>query len=710
MAEPWTFVDAAPAHTGVTVVNGASFCVSESNGDVIPVGPHGLFFLDTRFVSHWVLRVNGAPVRSLAVDMMDSATARFVGRASRLNPDGADDPVGSIVVIRQRRVQVGMVETITLTNHGMTPTDVEIDLEVGADHAGLFQVKEQRVPAEEPAEPHWQGSSLWVRSSGSGRLSRATEVTARPPAEPAAGGMRWSFRLEPRQSVSVRIVVRGWLGDRMVSPNGDGPEVDTTAEWRARVPRIATDCEPLSRALARTSSDLGALRLVDPDHPEDVLVAAGAPWFMTLFGRDSLLTAYMALPVDRTIALGVVRTLARLQGRRFVPETEEEPGRILHEIRMDTTPSSSLADGTVYYGTVDATPLFVVLLGELRRWGLERDAVAELLPAADRALEWIVDIGDRDGDGYVEYQRATPAGLANQGWKDSWDAIRFADGTLAEGPIALCEVQAYCYAAFLARAHFADEDGDDDLAAHWRDRAARLRDAFRRDFWIDDGGYVALALDGDKRPVDAVASNMGHCLWAGILDPLHAAQVARHLMSAAMFSGWGIRTLSTEMAAYDPLSYHNGSVWPHDNALIAAGLVRYGHTEAAHRVMHALLEVSTHLDGRMPELFSGLSRDELGVPVPYPSSCIPQAWSAASPLLMLRSLLRLDPWYSHDAVWVAPELPSWIGRLRVEGIPYANDLISVEVDGGRVHIEGLSPDVHLIRAPRVALGDLGGRA
>jgi glycogen debranching enzyme len=399
-----------------------------------------------------------------------------------------------------------------------------------------------------------------------------------------------------------------------------------------------------------------------------------------------------------------------LQGRRFVPETEEEPGRILHEIRMDTTPSSSFAEGTVYYGTVDATPLFVVLLGELRRWGLERDAVAELLPAADRALEWIVDIGDRDGDGYVEYQRATPAGLANQGWKDSWDAIRFADGTLAEGPIALCEVQAYCYAAFLARAHFADEDGDDDLAAHWRDRAARLRDAFRRDFWIDDGGYVALALDGDKRPVDAVASNMGHCLWAGILDPLHAAQVARHLMSPAMFSGWGIRTLSTEMAAYDPLSYHNGSVWPHDNALITAGLVRYGHTEAAHRVMHALLEVSTHLDGRMPELFSGLSRDELGVPVPYPSSCIPQAWSAASPLLMLRSLLRLDPWYSHDAVWVAPELPAWIGRLRVEGIPYATDLISVEVDGGRVHIDGLSPQVHLIRAPRVALGDLGGRA
>lgn len=708
MAEPWTFADAAPAHTGVTVVNGASFCVSEPNGDIVPGGPHGLFFLDTRFVSHWELCVNGAPVRSLAVDMVDSATARFVGRAIRSTAD--DDGVGSILVLRQRRVDLGMVESITITNHGMTSTEVEVELRFGADHAGLFDVKEQRPPAGAVPVTLWEGSSMWARSHASDELERATEVVVPPAGEQTVSGVCWRFTLAPRQSETLRVAVRGWLGGRLVSPEGDGLDGDNAAEWRARVPRVTTDCEPLARALARTSSDLGALRLVDPDHPDDVLVAAGAPWFMTLFGRDSLLTAYMALPVDRTIALGVVRTLARLQGRRFVPETEEEPGRILHEIRMDTTPSNSLADGTVYYGTVDATPLFVVLLGELRRWGLERDAVAELLPAADRALEWIVETGDRDGDGYVEYQRATPAGLANQGWKDSWDAVRFADGTLAQGPIALCEVQAYCYAAFLARAHFADEDGDDDLAAHWRDRAARLRDAFRRDFWIEDGRFVALALDGDKRPVDAVASNMGHCLWAGILDPLHAAEVARHLVSPEMFSGWGIRTLSTEMAAYDPLSYHNGSVWPHDNALIVAGLVRYGHTEAAHRVMHALLEVSTHLDGRMPELFSGLSREELGVPVPYPSSCVPQAWSAAAPLLMLRSLLRLDPWHSHQAVWVAPELPGWISRLRVEGIPYANDLVSVEVDGGRVHIDGLSPDVHLIRAPRVALGDLGGRA
>src|SRR4029079_10491797 len=289
--------------------------------------------------------------------------------------------------------------------------------------------------------------------------------------------------------------------------------------------------------------------------------------FMTLFGRDSLLTSWMTMIVDPDLALGTLETLARFQGTEVNPLTEEEPGRILHEMRFGETASLSLGGGRVYYGTVDATPLFVMLLGELSRWGNRRDEVDALLPAADRALDWITNHGDRDGDGYVEYQRTNDRGLENQGWKDSWDSTRFADGTLAQAPVALCEVQGYVYAALVARSHCATEAGDSRLASKLRDRAETLKDNFNRDFWVEDGEYFAMGLDRDKRRIDAITSNMGHCLWTGIVDEAKAPAVARHLLSTDMFSGWGVRTLSEPMVGYNPISYHCGSVWPHDNAL-----------------------------------------------------------------------------------------------------------------------------------------------
>ena len=285
-------------------------------------------------------------------------------------------------------------------------------------------------------------------------------------------------------------------------------------------------------------------------------------------------------------------------------ETEEEPGKILHEMRFGDVRPGPLGSGEVYYGSIDATPLFVMLLGELRRWDLADDLVPRLLQHADRALEWIECFGDRDGDGYVEYARASSTGLANQGWKDSWDAIRFADGTLAEARIALCEVQGYVYAAYVARAHFAREAGDEVTFLRYRDKARQLWLRFNEDFWLREHGYYALGLDADKRPIDALASNLGHCLWTGIIDP-QAGLVVERLMSPEMFSGWGVRTLATNMAALNPVSYHNGSIWPHDNAICAAGLMRYGYVEEAHRVIGAQLDVSEAFHGHLPELFAG---------------------------------------------------------------------------------------------------------
>jgi glycogen debranching enzyme len=341
-----------------------------------------------------------------------------------------------------------------------------------------------------------------------------------------------------------------------------------------------------------------------------------------------------------------------------------------------------------------------MLLGELRRWGLAADVVDSLLPAADEAMKWIEDYGDRDGDGYVEYQRATDRGLANQGWKDSWDAIRFADGRLARGSIALCEVQGYVYGAYLARAHFADELGDAATAARFRSRAAALKTAFNRDFWLEDRGWFAMGLDGEKRPIDALASNIGHCLWTGIVDQDKAQAVADRLLSPEMFSGWGIRTLASNMVGYNPLGYHVGSVWPHDNAIIAAGLTRYGFVDEAHRVIVGMLDTAGFFGGRLPELFGGLSRDDVPFPVSYPSSCSPQAWAAASPLLFLRSILRLDPWVPHGKVWIDPQLPKAIGRLRVDRIPLAGRRVTVDVEHESVTVEGLDDGIELVLHPR----------
>jgi glycogen debranching enzyme len=472
------------------------------------------------------------------------------------------------------------------------------------------------------------------------------------------------------------------------------------AQWRRSVPMLDTDNEGLRLVVAKSAEDLGALRIFDPDYPERAVVAAGAPWFMTLFGRDSLITSWMALLVDPDLALGVLQTLARFQGDEVNPRNEEEPGRILHEMRFGDAPSLSLGGGRVYYGTADATPLFVMLLGELRRWGLAKEAVDQLLPHADRAIHWIQHFGDRDGDGYVEYQRTSDRGLANQGWKDSGDGIRFADGRLPRTPIALCEVQGYVYGAYLARAYFAQEQGDQSMYIEFRHRAAELKANFNRDFWLDGKGWLAMGLDRDKQPIDALASNMGHCLWTGILDADKATIVAKRLLSRDMFSGWGIRTLGASMVGYNPISYHCGSVWPHDNAIVAAGLMRYGFVREAQRVILAMLDAAVQQGGRLPELFSGLDRLELPIVVDYPTSCSPQAWAAASPLLMLRTLLRLDPWVPRGKVWLHPALPDHIERLRVDRIPLAGSRVSVDVDGDKVSVTGLPEGLELVDAPR----------
>jgi glycogen debranching enzyme len=707
MADPWNFAGESPSliQPGgtVTLVEGSAFCISGRSGDILPGTPQGLFFRDTRFLSRLELRVNGTKPEPLATAPIDPFSASFVAR-TRPRPGRADS---TVTVFRHRYIGRGMREDLVIRNFGEEAAYCEVELFLDADFADLFEVKEGRVTAdgEEHRVARVEGGMLfeWRR----GLVRRAVRIAFTPSAVVAANLASYEVIVAPRGEWAACIqLVPVIEGDEIEPRYLCGRPVERAApverleKWRRGVPVLETDHVGLHSVVVRSAEDLGALRIFDPDYPERTVVAAGAPWFMTLFGRDSLIASWMALIVDPELALGVLQTLARFQGEKVDPRNEEEPGRILHEMRFGEAASLSLGGGRVYYGTADATPLFVMLLGELRRWGLAREAVDNLLPHADRALEWIEQHGDSDGDGYVEYRRTSDRGLRNQGWKDSWDAIRFANGELGRPPIALCEVQGYVYGAYLAKAHFAHEVGDTATYERYRAKAADLKAAFNRDFWLEDKGWYAMGLDADKRPLDALASNIGHCLWTGIVDTDRAPLVARRLLGDDMFSGWGIRTLGQSMVGYNPISYHNGSVWPHDSAIAAAGLMRYGFVNEAHRVIMGLVDAGVVQGGRLPELFSGMDRTEFPTPVSYPTSCSPQAWSAASALLILRLLLRLDPWIPYGKVWLDPQLPPEIARLRVDRIPLAGRRVRVEVADGSVKVEGLPPELELVQQPR----------
>jgi len=625
MTGPWSSGDLPQAQGAacapVTLIEGSTFCISDPGGDILPDHPHGLFVRDTRMLSRWELLVDGAEPQPLSVHTPEPFAATFLSRM----PPKAGRADSTLLVVRRRYVGDGMREDISLHNTSAKARRCVLTLTAESDFADLFEVKGRSRPRT--------AASTVVEAAGlviaSGRRERRQELRINGDENPSVGdgALTWRLLVAPHseRTVTVEAVpVDGGVVMKLRHPRGHPIHQTRPAKrlrkWRQRGPQVRTSDRHLAEVLSRSVEDLGALRIFDPDHPSWPVVAAGAPWFMALFGRDSLLTAWMLLPWDPGLAVGTLRTLAARQGSEIDHASEEEPGKILHEVRFGPAASFALNGRSAYFGSADATPLFVMLLGELQRWGVKESAVAALLPHADLALEWIENYGDADGDGFVEYCRKTRDGLQNQGWKDSWDGVNFADGTIAEAPIALAEVQAYTYAAYRARAQLAKHAGDARGATHWRKKAKQLKRLFNERFWLPDVDWYAVGLDKDKRPIDALTSNIGHCLWTGIVDKDKAGAVAGHLMSAEMFSGWGIRTLATSMGAYNPMSYHNGSVWPHDNAICAAGLMRYGYVEQAQRVSDAIIDAAEHFGYRLPELFCGFDRTEFPPPVEGPNS------------------------------------------------------------------------------------------
>ena len=683
--------NAAGAPDAVVLMEGMTFCISDSLGDFTPARPAGLFVRDTRMLSRWSLDVESVRPEPLAVHHGSPHAALLVSRVSVPNTGNAEGAT-ELLLVRERFVGEGMLEVVRVTNTTGVPAVVQLTLEAAADFSDVFAVREG---SPTPAQVETTAGDGSLRLTGRGPDGHAVTVSTDREAKIDGSTMSWSVELEGHGSWTTNLQVVPTLHGVALEPHHvpeAPPEQAVPArrhrQFRKSTPRVSTAWRPLADVLSRSLVDFATLRIFDPDRPRLPVIAAGAPWSMALFGRDSLLSSMMLLPVDAYLAFGTLTTLAAHQGTGTDPRTGEEPGRIPHELRFGpSTLGASTGEGT-HYRSADATPLFVMAAGELHRWHPELVS-HELVECTDRALAWMLGPGDPDGDGLLECPPDTHPSRTNHGWKDSPGAITRADGSLPEPPLALAEVQAYAYAAYVARAEMAEAARQEAVAKRWRREAERIKRAFNDAFWLPEHGWYAVALDRDKRPVDALTSNPGHCLWAGIVDDDKAESLVERLMSPSMFTGWGIRTLSSDMAAYNPLGYHTGSVWPHDTALCVAGMARYGFTSDAATLAQGLLEAAAESDHRLPELFAGVSRSEVPFPVPHPAACSPQAWAAAAPVEILRALLGLEP-CAEGGLRCDPCLPTALLPLELRGVHCRGTTYDVTVHTDGVEVRARS--------------------
>ncbi len=687
----------------LTILEGTTFCICDEHGDVGDE-TSGFFADDTRYLSVLRLTIDGRRPLLLTSDKVEYYSAAFYLR----NPPTATLPQDTLSIARFRFVGDAMQDRLTLQNQGSVPVSFQLALEIGSDFADIFTVKSYDFSFGDPlhapplpplTDPTFEPDTREFLLADPASDATTQVILSLPPAEVDGGWASFPIELAPHERWELVI-------DVVPSPSGEAirPDVaerqfgeelqhirDSLTAWQLRVPQLRAEWDDLEHAVSQSIADLAALRIRGKENgriAEGRLPAAGMPWFMTVFGRDSVITGLQTLLLGPELARGALEELAELQATGDDPETDAEPGKIVHEVRRGKAAKTWFAR---YYGTLDATPLYLVLLSEVWRWTDDARLVTSLREPALRALEWIDRYGDRDGDGFVEYEKRSSRGLDNQSWKDSHDSQRFADGRMAAAPIAPCEVQGYVFDAKQRLAEIAREVWRDRVLADRLDREAKeLRRAFNDAYWIEDrGGYYALALDGEKRPVDSMCSNMGHLLWSGIVPSERADAVVDRLMGESMWSGWGVRTMSADDAAYSPLAYHNGTVWPHDNSLIALGLARYRRWPEAQRIVQRLLEAAAHLDHQLPEVFAGLPRAETPFPIAYPTAARPQAWAAGTPILLLQVLLGLQPSRQrHTLETVAPvELPSWVGSLRLSGVTCFDRRWTVRVEDGHVKVE-----------------------
>jgi glycogen debranching enzyme len=612
----------------------------------------------------------------------------YLSNADELR-NGAVFILRNTVAVRRDKTLLGttLYERVQFHNYGPAPLHLELELLFGADFADIFELRgSQRARRGEAAAPMLERGGVRLPYKGLDAVWRETILTFTPePARLGTTSVGFELNLEPGEEMTLEVRVTCQMSDTPPPPVHTFASALATlltgrGTWRAHFPVLSSNNEGFNAWLERSVQDLA---LLQSEGEHGSYVYAGIPWFATLFGRDSLITALEIVGFFPGLAAGTLRTLANYQGQQFVSERDEEPGKILHEMRHGEMAATGEIPFGRYYGSIDATPLFLLLLVEYADRTGDLAVVRELWPAALAAVHWMDTSADTKG--YLAYARRASRGLINQGWKDSHDAVTHADGTLAEPPIALAEVQAYVYAARLGLARLARRLGYLEKAAAWEAQASQLQQQFHQDFWLPEQGTFALALDGHYRPCRVVSSNAGHALFGGIATTAQARQLASRLMQDDMFCGWGIRTLSTQARRYNPMSYHNGSVWPHDNAIIAAGFARYGANTQAGQILSALFDASQSVeDHRLPELFCGFPRQAQHGLVPYPVACKPQAWAAGSVFLLLQAALGLhiDAWEQRVRL-ERITLPSWLNELSLRGLRIGDAQVDLYIVRGR---------------------------
>jgi glycogen debranching enzyme len=635
------------ADTDLIILDGCTFFYSSENGDVEAEDAEGLFYRDVRHLSHWNVHVNGGKVDPLSSRRVDYYSARIVG-----TPPKNGSSASPVSVRRDRFVSEGAHEDVVLENLSNDEHDVRIEIAYSSDFADVMEAQEDgNGEGRSWQELSARSVTLWHDRDG---YRRGTTITFSRQGRILKRRATFNVHLRPRETWKLCVDITPIVDGERKPPllrcdafHDHAPKMPQSLDdWLKTAPHLETDDTTLGRTYRQSLLDLAALRV----RPDAVTIkwampGGGLPWFMTVFGRDSLITSYECMHVHAELAQAALEALAQMQSTEWDAWRDAEPGKILHELRRGTLAALGKIPHTPYYGSHDSTLLWLIVLDEFERWTGDRPFVRRMEKHARAALQWLEGPADLDGDGYIEYRKRSKSdkALDNHCWKDSSNSILFADGRQAEPPIATCEHQGYAYDARLRTARLMREVwGDEDEAVRLEEEAAKLKERFNKDFWSTKRRHFVLALDKDKEQVDSLTSNIGQLLWSGIVDDRRAEATVKRLMRKDMFSGWGIRTMSTEDAGYNPLEYHNGTVWPHDTALIAEGMRRYGFHEEAAKLCTALLEAARAFSNQLPEVFAGFARDETNMPIEYPEALKPQSWAAAAPLLALRTLLGMD--------------------------------------------------------------------
>ncbi len=667
---------------------GETFAVFDLHGDIQASGvcQDGIYHDGTRFLSHLLLKLG--PTRPFLLNSyVQQDNVLFV--ANLTNPDIYQAgkvimPRGIVHLTRTKMLwQASCYETLQFSNFGLSSLEVQFSMEYRCDFADLFEVRgmtRQRKGTHD--DPKIGASQVCFTYAGLDGVIRRTDIDCSPaPDSLSATGLTFSTRLEPKEQREFYLTYSCQIDHHpLPRPTHHQARMNAQGElskWQIPECRINTSNDQFNQWLARSSADLHMM-LTRTEF--GIYPYAGVPWFSTAFGRDGIITALECLWIDPEIARGVLNFLAATQARRSDPERDAEPGKILHETRKGEMAALGEIPFSLYYGTIDATPLFIILAAAFFERTGDLEFIRSIWPSIELAIDWMRPYGDQDGDGFIEYARHSTKGLVHQGWKDSWDSVSHADGSLAAASIALCEVQAYAFAATICGATIAAVLGKPEKSASLRVQSERLKEKFHANFWSDELSTYVLALDGEKRQCKVKSSNAGHCLYMGIVDQEHARKVANTLMADESFSGWGVRTLASSEVRFNPMAYHNGSVWPHDNALIAAGLDRYGFKESANKIFAGLFEASVFVEYRLPELFCGFERRQGEAPVPYPVACSPQAWAAAAVFSLLGTALglRIDA-SARRLSFVRPMLPDFLDEVEIENLKVGDGLVDLTI-------------------------------